>query len=46
MQRLYWAIREKENEIDAGHGKMRVTEPETGISKLCLDEDDAARHRL
>ena len=35
---LYWTIREMENEIDARHGKMRVTAPETGISKVYLDE--------
>lgn len=46
MQRLDWAIREMEDEIDAGHGKLRVTEPETSISKVYLDEDDAVRRRL
>ena len=27
-----------ENEIDAGHGRMRVTAPENGIFKVYLDE--------
>ena len=35
-----------ENEIGTRHGKMNTTEPKTGISKIYLDEDDAARHGL
>ena len=40
---LRWAICEIVNEINAGRDKMRVTELETGISKVYLDDDDAAR---
>lgn len=35
---LYWKIWEVEIEIDVGHGEMRVTDPETGIFKVCRDK--------
>lgn len=35
---LYRAIRESKNEIDAGHGKMRVAAPDIGIFKIYLNK--------
>ena len=43
---LYWPICGMGNEIDACHGKMRVTDQRLLYSKVYLDEDDAARHGL